>query len=74
MVSQVAAKGAGKVETPGAAEEPKVVARVGAGKPVRLAMFQVVADHPLLAYPVTAKHPNSSTTFQATSGVQFWSS
>ena len=71
MVNQVAPKGAEKVETPGEAVVPMVVARVGEGKPVRRGRIQAVGAHPLLAFPVTAKPPNSSTIFQVTSGVQF---
>lgn len=38
----------------------RVVVTAGAGEPVLLEASPVVAAHPLLAYPDTAKSPNSS--------------
>ena len=49
-----------KAETVGEVAGLRVVARAGADEPVLPAASQVVAAHPLLAYPDTAKPLNSS--------------
>lgn len=59
MVRQAAPRGV-KLETVGGVAFPMVVVRAGAGEPVLPAATPVGADHPLLAYPDTAKPLNSS--------------